>query len=107
MSAKCFKELMMLRAVVESKPEVGSSSMRNEGLETSSRPMLTRFFWPPLMPLSSESPTTVCCTWVSCMTLRTSSTMFSTSFELKSGFPSRAEYQRFSRTVNFSWTMSS
>mmetsp|Transcript_10111 Transcript_10111/g.35952 ORF Transcript_10111/g.35952 Transcript_10111/m.35952 type:complete len:86 (-) Transcript_10111:661-918(-) len=42
---------MRLSAVVESSPDVGSSSKITEGLYRSSCPMATLFFSPPEMPL--------------------------------------------------------
>lgn len=46
----------ILWAVVESKPEVGSSSNKRLGLMSISWPMLTLFFSPPDIPLKSGPP---------------------------------------------------
>mmetsp|Transcript_30969 Transcript_30969/g.92004 ORF Transcript_30969/g.92004 Transcript_30969/m.92004 type:complete len:135 (-) Transcript_30969:190-594(-) len=46
-------------AIAESRPVVGSSRKRTGGRVMSERPMLTRFFCPPEMPLTSSPPMTV------------------------------------------------
>mmetsp|Transcript_13112 Transcript_13112/g.28322 ORF Transcript_13112/g.28322 Transcript_13112/m.28322 type:complete len:102 (+) Transcript_13112:284-589(+) len=52
-----FRLSITTKALLLSSPEVGSSRNRIFGLFMSSRPMLTRFFSPPLMPLRVASPT--------------------------------------------------
>ncbi len=54
-SAHCSEELTF-SAANESSPEVGSSRKRSLGLPSSSQPMLSRFFSPPLSPLFFASP---------------------------------------------------
>lgn len=46
-------------AVVESKPDVGSSRKRSEGLRRTSLPIHTLFFSPPDTPLTNFPPTIV------------------------------------------------
>ncbi len=46
----------MRRAVVESRPEVGSSRYRREGSTRISYPMLVRFLSPPETPLTNVPP---------------------------------------------------
>lgn len=55
-SAKYCNTSTILRAVVESNPEVGSSRNRREGLIIISLPMQTRFLSPPEIPLTKEPP---------------------------------------------------
>lgn len=50
LAAAILRQRMTSRAALESRPEVGSSRNSSDGSATSSIPMLTRFFWPPLMP---------------------------------------------------------
>mmetsp|Transcript_72695 Transcript_72695/g.137378 ORF Transcript_72695/g.137378 Transcript_72695/m.137378 type:complete len:86 (-) Transcript_72695:235-492(-) len=54
------RHLAMLTVAAPSRPEVGSSMNIIDGIATSSRPMLTRFFCPPETPLFSGVPTTLC-----------------------------------------------
>mmetsp|Transcript_88039 Transcript_88039/g.269346 ORF Transcript_88039/g.269346 Transcript_88039/m.269346 type:complete len:229 (-) Transcript_88039:1101-1787(-) len=48
------------KAAAPSNPDVGSSMKRTRGAAVNSRPMLTRFFCPPLMPRLASSPITAC-----------------------------------------------
>jgi hypothetical protein len=47
---------MIVKAVKESSPEVGSSRRITLGSETSSNPMETLFFSPPESPLTNSPP---------------------------------------------------
>lgn len=64
-----------------SKPDVGSSKIKNEGSMTISNPTFTRFLWPPEMPLFSTVPTKELLTAWSprdSITLSTTRTLFGT-----------------------------
>mmetsp|Transcript_108705 Transcript_108705/g.232259 ORF Transcript_108705/g.232259 Transcript_108705/m.232259 type:complete len:228 (+) Transcript_108705:2242-2925(+) len=107
---KRFKEETIASELAASRPEVGSSRKRIAGSAASSKPMLTRFLWPPLIPPTSSSRllTTLCRMWSICMTLSTSSVMrlrFSPGHPL--GFRRSAEKLICSLTVRPSCTMSS
>mmetsp|Transcript_48716 Transcript_48716/g.93202 ORF Transcript_48716/g.93202 Transcript_48716/m.93202 type:complete len:112 (+) Transcript_48716:2378-2713(+) len=57
-SAMLRHAFMTIRVSPADKPLVGSSMKSTVGSETSSTPMLTRFFCPPDMPRRLTSPTT-------------------------------------------------
>mmetsp|Transcript_48181 Transcript_48181/g.102918 ORF Transcript_48181/g.102918 Transcript_48181/m.102918 type:complete len:88 (+) Transcript_48181:374-637(+) len=69
------KMLTTWSAMNESRPEVGSSRKRIGGLVIIDSPMLTRFFWPPEMPVTVAPPMTVLRQLSSCSCLMTSSTL--------------------------------
>ena len=50
---------MISKAVVESRPVVGSSKNNKEGFDINSIPILVLFFSPPEIPLCKASPTYV------------------------------------------------
>lgn len=51
------RNICMIRsAVVESKPDVGSSKNRSDGFKRISFPMHTRFLSPPETPLTNAPP---------------------------------------------------
>mmetsp|Transcript_33905 Transcript_33905/g.89874 ORF Transcript_33905/g.89874 Transcript_33905/m.89874 type:complete len:311 (-) Transcript_33905:285-1217(-) len=103
-----FSEAQTATELLESRPEVGSSRKSKVGCAASSRPMLTRFRWPPLMPRCSTPPTMLFWMSTTCITLRTSFVMCSILFLcVPTLFRSRAENWICSRTVRCSWTMSS
>jgi hypothetical protein len=56
-SARRFRKWMRLRAVVESRPVVGSSRKMIEGFISNSTPTDVRFFSPPERPLMRLLPT--------------------------------------------------
>mmetsp|Transcript_7852 Transcript_7852/g.18025 ORF Transcript_7852/g.18025 Transcript_7852/m.18025 type:complete len:227 (-) Transcript_7852:699-1379(-) len=86
-SVSFLMEWITVRELVESKPLVGSSRNRRVGSAASSRPMFTRFLWPPLMPLFSTPPTMLFLMWSICITLRTSSTIASVRLGVRFGGP--------------------
>lgn len=55
--ARVFKSSITCKAVVESRPVVGSSRNMILGLVMSSTPIEVRFLYPPLMPLMKAFPT--------------------------------------------------
>lgn len=57
--ANLFKKTIKFKAVVESRPVVGSSRKMIEGLMSSSKPIEVLFFSPPEIPRILLSPTYV------------------------------------------------
>lgn len=47
---------MMMKAVKESKPDVGSSNKTTYGFVTNSKPIEVLFFYPPEIPLMDTPP---------------------------------------------------
>mmetsp|Transcript_2881 Transcript_2881/g.6859 ORF Transcript_2881/g.6859 Transcript_2881/m.6859 type:complete len:97 (+) Transcript_2881:1461-1751(+) len=89
---KFFKQPTIPSDVVASRPEVGSSRKRTIGHAANSRPILTRFLWPPEMPRFSTLPTMLCWIHTSCMAWSTSSTIrLRRVSDVRAGFLSFAE----------------
>ena len=55
--AMLFSNFINVNDIALSKPDVGSSKIKQTGLDSNSIPIETLFFWPPEMLLENELPT--------------------------------------------------